>query len=381
MKSYKGSYLSCFLMYFFYFASLAFFSGYISVYLMDRGFSAVDVSMVVSCSYIVSMLVQPVVGWCNDRFEMKKLNCMILLGSALLGILFIFMKNIVTVALMYSLALSLFNATNPVVEQMATQSKFAYGKIRIWGTVGYAAASKVSGLVYTHIAPSAMYVFFAIGTVLCVLGIYGTSGKAKPKAKNTAGKEGMFDSVFLIYLVLIVIFYGTTNISSTYFPAMFKDKGMNMDTISTIVFLLTLSELPIVFFSGRFMNTLSNKQLLTAVFALLTVQFSVYAFVQNQLFLVITAILTKAVATMSFIMINLKVVNTIVSPSKVMSGFAVVQMAKSFSSICCQYLAGNVIDSYSYSVLYMILAVFAVTGLAICFFYKIPSGNDQKLFG
>ena len=49
-KHYKNSYLSYFLMYFFFFFCLAFFSGFISVYLMDQGYSASQVSFVVSCS-------------------------------------------------------------------------------------------------------------------------------------------------------------------------------------------------------------------------------------------------------------------------------------------------------------------------------------------
>ena len=53
LRHYHDSYISYFLMYFFFFFSLAFFSGFISVYLMDQGYSASQVSFVVSCSYIL----------------------------------------------------------------------------------------------------------------------------------------------------------------------------------------------------------------------------------------------------------------------------------------------------------------------------------------
>ncbi|WRK52087.1 hypothetical protein SD457_16585 [Coprobacillaceae bacterium CR2/5/TPMF4] len=59
------------------------------------------------------------------------MNMIILLLAAMLGICFIFVKNIYTIALIYSLALGLFNSTNPVIENMATLSRFQYGKIRI----------------------------------------------------------------------------------------------------------------------------------------------------------------------------------------------------------------------------------------------------------
>ncbi|WRK52088.1 MFS transporter [Coprobacillaceae bacterium CR2/5/TPMF4] len=71
MKYYKNSYLSYLLMYFFYFFSLAVFSGYISVYLMDKGYQSTQVSFVVSCSFVLSMIIQPIVGYLNDHYHQK----------------------------------------------------------------------------------------------------------------------------------------------------------------------------------------------------------------------------------------------------------------------------------------------------------------------
>ncbi|WP_296882042.1 hypothetical protein [Thomasclavelia sp.] len=62
LKCYKNSYLSYFLMYNFYYLSWALFSALISVYLMDRGFKASDVSLVVSASFLTSMITQPIIG-------------------------------------------------------------------------------------------------------------------------------------------------------------------------------------------------------------------------------------------------------------------------------------------------------------------------------
>ena len=58
--------------------------------------------------------------------------------TAVLGIAFIFADNIYIITIIYSLALGLFNGTKPVIERMATLSRHQYGRIRIWGTIGYA---------------------------------------------------------------------------------------------------------------------------------------------------------------------------------------------------------------------------------------------------
>lgn len=68
LKRYKNSYLSYFLMYNFYYLSWAVFSALISVYLLDKGFKASEVSLVVSTSFFASMVFQPFIGMLSDRF-------------------------------------------------------------------------------------------------------------------------------------------------------------------------------------------------------------------------------------------------------------------------------------------------------------------------
>ena len=377
---YKNSYFSYLLMYFFYFFSLAVFSGYISVYLMDKGYHASQVSMVVSCSFILSMIIQPIVGYFNDHYSQKRLNMLILLLAAVLGIIFIYAQNIYMIALIYSLALGLFNAANPVIENMATLSRFSYGKIRIWGTIGYAVASKISGIVYDDVSPEAMYAFFTIGLILCVIGIYGTQNVKQIKTQKKEKSTGLLQKNFIIYLVIVCLFYAITNTNTTYLPAMFQNLGLSMNTISTVIFILTLSELPIIYFSQYYMNRLTNKQLLVGIFLLLTIQFFTYSFIKQAMIVIIVSICTKAVSTMLFIMLNLKIVTTIVDMKHQMSALALVQTCRNFGSIVFQFVAGYLIDFYSYDIFYLILCLLSIVGMVICIFYRIPSGNHQHLF-
>lgn len=377
---YKNSYFSYLLMYFFYFFSLAVFSGYISVYLMDKGYHASQVSMVVSCSFILSMIIQSIVGYFNDHYSQKRLNMLILLLAAVLGIIFIYAQNIYMIALIYSLALGLFNAANPVIENMATLSRFSYGKIRIWGTIGYAVASKISGVIYDDVSPEAMYAFFTIGLILCVIGIYGTQNVKQIKTQKKEKTIGLFQKNFIIYLIIVCLFYAITNTNTTYLPAMFQNLGLSMNTISTVIFILTLSELPIIYFSQYYMNRLTNKQLLVGIFLLLTIQFFTYSFVKQAMIVIIVSICTKAVSTMLFIMLNLKIVATIVDMKRQMNALALVQTCRNFGSIVFQFVAGYLIDFYSYDIFYLILCLLSIVGMVICIFYRIPSGNHQHLF-
>ena len=85
---YQNSYLSYFLMYNFYYLSWALFSALISVYLMNMGFRASDVSLVVSASFLTSLITRPIIGKWNDQYDMKVVNTILFVITIIGAILF-----------------------------------------------------------------------------------------------------------------------------------------------------------------------------------------------------------------------------------------------------------------------------------------------------
>lgn len=382
-KHYKNSYLSYFLMYFFFFFCLAFFSGFISVYLMDQGYSASKVSFVVSCSFILSVIVQPFIGKLNDQYESRYVNSILLLIAGVSGIIFIFLKNIYLIALVYSLVLAITNGTNPIIERMAVLSRFKYGSIRVWATIGYAVATMISGFLYKNIGPYSLYVFFAIGELLCVIGILGTHS-ILPPVEKIEEKVSMV-SVFKIkhipyYLIIVCLFYGITNVHHLYLPAMLKQNGLPINNVSTVIFFSTLSEVPVILLSRFYMNCFSNKQLLMSVFVLLFLQFFTFSFISSLIIQIIIVFLTKTVATMAFVMINLRIISTIVDNARQHTALSLVSACKSFSSILFQMLAGYLIDFTGYQMFYFVLFICSVVGMILVFFFKVPTNKELKVF-
>ena len=85
---YQNSYLSYFLMYNFYYLSWELFSALITVYLMNMGFRASDVSLVVSASFLTSLITQPIIGKWNDQYDMKVVNTILFVIAIIGAILF-----------------------------------------------------------------------------------------------------------------------------------------------------------------------------------------------------------------------------------------------------------------------------------------------------
>ncbi len=383
LERYKNSYLSYFLMYNFYYLSWAVFSALISVYLLGKGFKASEVSLVVSTSFLTSMIFQPVIGMFSDRYDVKKVNFVLFALAGIGGLAFMFASSLITITIGYSFVLTLINGTNPVMEKIASSSPYQYGKIRIWGTIGYAIGSWLAGMIYQLISPSAIFICFIITMILCIIGLLGTKTPSELGQNNeekTKTSTLFHNYKYLYYLIIAAIFQGITNMANTYIPAMFQNDGLKVSLVSTILSFAVLCEAPLVLFSHKFMDKLTNKRLLIIAYSMITIQFLCYALNVWLPLKVVITLITKHPSGMLFIMINLKIVSTLVPKEHQITALAFVQTLRNLSSIMFQNIAGQILDISSYQILFALSLIVIVVGFVLVILFKVPSGKDQKLF-
>lgn len=380
-NKYRNSYASYFLMYAFYYMSWALFSALISVYLMDLGFSATSVSIVVSAGYLVSMILQPMIGRLSLRVDPCKINICLAVIGIFGGMVFASMKSFLGIVIGYSSVLALINGINPVMEKMATGSPFRYGSIRIWGTIGYACGSQVAGLIYDYISPTAVYSAFCISMVLTVIGMAGAKPKMEEGKQETEKSRSLFTNrKFLYYLMISGIFNGVTMMGHTYIPSMFVADGMDVSLTSTLLCFAVFCELPFVLFSNRFMDKIPNKVLLMTVYVMVVLQYMSYACGMSMPIRIILTMIAKHPAGMMMIMINLKVVHSIVEARQVIEALSIVATVKNLTCIIAQSVAGSLLDVMSYSQVFLVFTVVMAAGLVLTVLFRVPSGNEHRLF-
>ena len=383
---YKNSYLSYFLMYNFYYLSWALFSAFISVYLMGKGYNASQVSLVVSASFLASMVTQPFIGSLSDRYHYKQVNSVMFILAAAGGLVFVMSDSLLMLLISYSFVLLMINGANPVMEKIATVSPYEYGKIRIWGTIGYALGTQVAGVIYERISPEAIFVAFVFTMMLCVAGLLGTDVGITPQTKEQEAdspsvKDLLSNGKYLYFLVILGLFIGVTNFGNTYIPTMLTYDGISAQTASTILSVAVLCEAPLVFFAGKFMDRLSNKTLLVIAFLMVILQFATYAFFLPMPVKIAMTLLAKHPAGMLFIMVKIKVAATIVDEKLQITALALMMTVQNLVSIVFNNTGGRMLDMYGYSATWMAGLAALVIGFVLLVFYRIPSGNDKKLFG
>lgn len=383
MSKFRDSYFAYFLMYNFYFLSYSLFSTLISVYMLDKGFSASDVSLVVSASFLTSMLVQPIMGMLNDKIGIKRVTLMSFVVIILGAIFFMGATSLWSLVLWYSVVMMLVNGVNPVMDILAVQSPYTYGKIRIWGTIGYALGSQLAGLIYQYISPVAMFIVFI---VMMVISILGTLGVNLPHDKDREEKEKVSvwtifqNRTYLYYLLIVALYSGVGNTGHTYIPSMLEHAGMSVGLATTVVSISVICESPLIFFSYLFMDKVPVKKLLLIALSILALQYLIYGLDLGLTSKVIMTLASKHITGMLLIMVTLKIVASLVDQRFLVTALAFVQTVRSLGTIAIQNISGAIIDQAGYEMMTFFLVGIMVLVLLLALFLKVPEKEGQNLF-
>lgn len=387
-RKFQNSYFAYFLMYNFYFLAYALFSTLISVYMLDKGYSASQVSLVVSASFFSSMIVQPLMGILNDKIGIKKVTIYSFLLINIAAIFFMQANNLLLLTVWYSAVLMLVNGVNPVMDVLAARSPYTYGKIRIWGTFGYAMGSQLAGLIYKFISPQAIFIVFIGMMCVSILGVFGIDpkhnqgSKKATQMKNDSSIGKIFkNKTYLFYLLIVALYSGVGNTGHTYIPSMLEHSGLSVNMVTTVVAISVICESPLIFFSYLFMDKVPIKKLLYIPLGILLLQYVIYGLDLGLTSKILLTLMSKHATGMLLIMVTLKIVANIVDENYLVTAIALVQTARNLGTILIQNIAGDIIDKSGYEMMSFFLAGVMVLVLVLAFFLKVPNKSNQKLFG
>ena len=385
MKKFHNSYAAYMLLYSFYFMSTSLFTTLISVYLMGKHYSATQVSTLVSIAFFLSMIAQPFFGYINERFGIVKMTTFSL--SLIIGGVFGFLwaPNLFWLTVFYGLVLVCLNGTAPMMEIFATQSPYAFGKIRVWGTIGYSVGVQIAGWVYHQFSPQAVYYTVLLTIVLSLFCLSAvrmkTSEKRVEKMKEPVSIRPLLNNrPYLFFIILIGLASGVGNIGHTYIPELLMDSGLPVQLASTVVALSVVVEAPLIFFSDRFMDHWPLRVLITLPIGILFAQYAVYALPSPVFLKVVLTLLSKHTTGMVLIMVSLRFIAQQVNGKDQVLAMAIVQGARYLGTILLQPVAAFCIEKGGYQVMSFLLAGIVGTVFLLSFALKMPQGKVQSLF-
>ena len=389
---YYGSYpayAACF--FWLYFAN-GIINNILSVYLLGMGQTALATSTIVIAGSVFSILLQPLMGALNDRVGKPALMIVLtLLVSTTCCVGFAFSRSVPLLFLFNGLMLSLVDTVSLLFEQLAAKTRYSYGSVRVWGTIGYAVAAQVAGLAYEKIAPSAIFWFFGLGILLTVLALKAVpltvlvnrkqAQEDAPAAKRDKG--GMMQVLkvpgFVLFLMLVMLFRGVLTVGTTYLQPLLMHHGMSVAACGTVVFIATMTEGPLLLFSGRMMDRLRSRPALMASFVVLGAVLLCLG-ITPVLPPVIAASLVRPLVGMVFNMLALKI-TILLAPGELMStAIGLTGAAKCLGVIAFQGMGGSLMDAMGIGSLFVFLAALSAVGLLLSVFCKVKDDPERSIF-
>ena len=380
------------MIYFFAYFAMSCFNSILSVYLTNIGKTGTEMSFIVSASGIFSFAALPVVGYLCDRTGKSRLISGILLAAmGVFAILFALCREVWTLFLLDGLLLACMNATMPVSERLAAATKFRYGILRIWGTLGFAAGAQAAGIAIQFFPPIVMFVLIFLSALIAAVGYFGaddpiSSKKPEEKAARPEPSERkkaplssfLKNGQFLLYLLIAFLFYAASGVNFNYASYLLDSLGVDTGAVGTVIAVSTLVEMPLILFSHKFMDRFSGKTLLFISCGLNVLQFLLYGATRSAWAVIAVMVLVKALAATLFMMLILKIVRNLVAPELTTTGLSIANSATNLSVIFMQNIAGRILDFAGIQILYLVLAGITACALLLVCFLRVE--NKESVF-
>lgn len=257
---------------------------FLPLFLIYQQFSSVEIGMIMGVAPLISILAQPVVGFLSDKYQtIKKILILLYVGvfAASFGIFFTDQFWIVfTSVLLMHFALS---PCTPLIDSMTIKSlgteKHEYGKIRLWGSVGFSLIAITSGPLLQWWGIEKIYILFWFVTLFTLF--YFTFLKDQNQSSETVDFKSVAQVFknrgFLWFLVLCLIIMIPHRINDTMIVLHLERLGANGFMVGLAWALAAVSEVPVFYFLSRKLKDYKDLALLGVVAVFYTLRWILYS--------------------------------------------------------------------------------------------------------
>lgn len=343
---------------------------YFSQYFSAIGITGSYSGIIFASGSLLAMIFQPFLGYLNDKTKKSK-ELLTLMMVVIFISLFIMRYSVsfISLLILYTFyAIAVFSEM-PLMDALTLSSEHLFGKIRLWGSIGFAVGGLVTGKVVEVFGPSG---FLPLGMIFSTLTII-TIIKI-PREQNTRDEvEEAIDLRSLLtnkkYILLVlaaILFLGSNNGHNSYFSIYFKDIGGSMTLLGVTVFLMTLSEVPLIAFSTRLVQRKGAEFVVTLAILIVTLRWGFYYFLPKPSLITGSFLLQGASIGFFFGSANL-FVKDIVKKSTLSTAIMIFMAAGSLGGMFIQYASGLIIEKGNSIAIYGLFTLLTAIAFLLMF--------------
>jgi PPP family 3-phenylpropionic acid transporter len=282
--------------YFFYFAFIGAFAPYFTLYLQSLGQSAFAIGVLMSLMQVMRLVAPNLWGWLADRFGHK---VAIVRLSALLSLAgfatFFVARDFAGLFLGMALMAFFWSAALPLVEAL-TLAQLAgrperYGRIRLWGSVGFIAAVMGAGALLDATGlPALLWICMALlGGILGIALLLGESPAAAPAASQAPLGRELRRPEVVAFLAACFFMSAAHGPFYFFYSIHLVDAGYGKTLVGGLWSLGVVAEIFVFIYMARLLRSFSLRGILLVSFALAVVRFLLIGWAVDSLALLLAA--------------------------------------------------------------------------------------------
>lgn len=244
-------------LYFAQFFALGSFLPLFAIYLKSIGMNGRQIGNITAVGSFVTIFAAPLIGYIADRFHFHKKMHIALLAISGFSALFIPLTNhyvlLIVIIFFFNLGLS---GLNPILDSIALHVDIPFGKLRLWGAIGFGAASGSMGFLADLLGLKIIFIFYTIVAFIAIL-IMSRINVSISNSKTMSGKDFialLTNKTFLLFLFYSFLVASTVNGQNIFFGLLFEEIGGNITLLGITFLLFTFSEAPFMHFGASYIQ-------------------------------------------------------------------------------------------------------------------------------
>jgi PPP family 3-phenylpropionic acid transporter len=273
-------------MYFSYYMALGSFIPFINLYYERLGLSGIQIGVLAAAPVVVSSSTVLVWGTIADKLQwhrgILRLSLLLGVGAILLLSTAETFRGLLPFVIIYALFTS---AIVPLLDSSALEaaegSGHSYGELRLWGSVGWSISAVLIGAIIQRFAIDWLFYGYAILILFTfLLSQFQLPRMEMPRSSLRQGlKMLLLNRPFLLFLFSVFLVSLTLSAALSFFSIYLDAIGTSEGSIGLGWAIASVSEIPVMLFSGRLIRRIGAGGLLKIAFVTFAVRWLLYSFI------------------------------------------------------------------------------------------------------
>jgi PPP family 3-phenylpropionic acid transporter len=353
-----------------------------SQYLQSIGLTGTEIGTIFSVGTFISILFQPFWGFMADRTNaIKKILIFLLIFSALTISSIPFTKSFMIIAILYASYQFFTCGIFPLNDAATLHSKYEFGRIRQWGSVGFATAAFISSILAQYLSNNIIFYITAFACIIALIFLNKIDAKSSHNETINLAllKDLLKNKNYILFLIMAFFIGGTINANNTYFGLLYKHLGGTTSGIGFAFLLFALSEAPFLKNSDYIIKKFGVNKLLIFSGISFMLRWGIYSFIPSTK-LILILFLLQGLSIGTFLAGAAQYINLHTKKSQTATAITIYfSLSLGIGSMLCIFLSGIIIDKINIFAAYKFYLLWSAIGFSVLMYlyYSLKKQNHR----